>query len=224
MLGRAGAFCIFEKFLIIDCNLRVSGEFAKKKNRITFWNRSIRRHCHVIFIILVVLLISACNASDDRNHAHVDAALGPDLSLSILGYNYTNRAIAQFTVNGNGGDSVEVSTPNSGGSGTTCCVRYDPDIKNFSVVVRWVNAECIYRMRTTTEGDADEIFYFYKQVAVPVKRIGDKHKFLEIHFYPNGEVQAVVTDEMSAPELKLSPDRIDRSPVPRCKNDEKPVP
>lgn len=143
--------------------------------------------------------------------------------MAILGYNYTDRRIGQFTVNDNGGDRVELSTPNSGGTGTTCCVRFNPGLRNFSVMVRWTDTQCIYKVRSKFEGEFDEIFYFYKTLKVPVSINAHNYKYIEIHFYPGGKVQAAVTESMSKPRLQLSADRGVKVAAPRCKNDEKPV-
>lgn len=115
------------------------------------------------FIILSCLCLQSCNSAENFAEQRASSAEGEDVSLAILGYNYTDHRIGQFTVNDNGGDRVELSTPNSGGTGTTCCVRFNPGLRNFSVMVRWTDTQCIYKVRSKFEGEFDEIFIFTRR-------------------------------------------------------------
>lgn len=58
--------------------------------------------------------------------------------LGVAGYNYTNRAIADFSVNCAWGGNVFLSTPTSGGGGTVCCLFMGRDTKTpFLVTVKY---------------------------------------------------------------------------------------
>jgi hypothetical protein len=125
-----------------------------------------------LFVCLLVagacgLGLHACNAHPAGSESKVSVDKGAPVQLEILGYNYTNRPIDQFTVNGQGGARVVLSSPTSGGSGGTCCVSYTPGAKDFSVVVHWTTHSCEYRQDTgTAEGSYDATHYFYKTVSV----------------------------------------------------------
>lgn len=189
-----------------------------------FYGRAI---ASTLAMVCCALLLQSCQArSGEASDAAAITATpipGGTLNLAILGYNYTSRTIEQFMVNGAGGDRASVSTPTSGGSGTTCCVPYGTGARDVSVVVRWSASECVYKEHTPKEGDYDEVYHFFKVVSVPVQLTGGTPTNLEVHFYPDGHVEAAATSEMSLPRLKLSDDRRDLAPIPRCKGDEKPV-
>lgn len=146
------------------------------------------------------------------------------ISLALVGYNYTNRYIDTFSVNSQGGGNLYISSPTSGGGGTVCCVRYWPGAGEYKVKVRWQSGACYYRVRAS---DSDEVYKrlhsFYKETEVNVTdHAGTRGRYMEVHFYPNGTVQAAVTADASMPRLSLSKEREDNSRYPRCPNDEKP--
>ena len=145
--------------------------------------------------------------------------------LGLIGYNYTDRHISSYTVNGAGGALVIMSSPTSGGSGVTCCVRLakktliPPRVK-----VRWQYDGCIYLVKDDRTGKADKVrHYYYKEADVEVQRENDSVPgYLETHFYPDGTVQVIATEDFSSPRLRLDEKRVDMSSFPRCNNDEKP--
>lgn len=182
-----------------------------------------KRNLKILMLMGSGLLLQACHARNDDSNELLDPPSAKYVTLSIMGYNYTNRTIAQFTVDGEGGDIARVSTPSSGGTGIVCCTRYNPALKDFTVKVRWTVAECKYTKHTQTEGDFDLIYYFYKTEEVPVTVIGSKPAFIAVHFYPGDRIEVDATEGFSGPRLKLPADRTDKTPMPRCKNDEKPT-
>lgn len=123
--------------------------------------------------------------------------------LGIMGYNYTDRAIASFSVNGAWGANVELSTRTSGGGGTMCCVALDRDTKTpFWVDVEYkMDALEAYPPRRVIEPAGP-----YKTVRVEVKGpIPPDPNYMEIHFYPDGHVEGAISgsDGPSPPRLKL---------------------
>ena len=142
-------------------------------------------------------------------------------SLALTGYNYTNRYIDSFSVNGQGGGNISVSTPTSGGGGTVCCVRYLPPEK---ISVRWQTGACYFHVRSTTSNEVyDRLYSFFKEAEVTVAAGKVAHpKYMEVHFFPDGTVQAALTEIASLPRLALAQEREDRSTFPRCPNDKKP--
>jgi len=123
--------------------------------------------------------------------------------LGITGYNYTDRAVADFSVNGAGGSNVEVSSPTSGGGGLSCCVV----LARNSKTPFWIDVE--YEM------DALESYPPRKMVepAGPYVKtrvevtgpIPPNPSYLEIHFYPDHHIEAAISgaDGPSPPRLKL---------------------
>ena len=137
--------------------------------------------------------------------------LGPVLSgckrepymLGIMGYNYTDRAIADFSVNGAWGANVFLSTPTAGGGKTTCCVALDRDTKTpFWVTVEYqMDALEAYPPRRVIEPGGP-----YKTAKVEVTGpIPPDPSYLEVHFYPDGHIEAAISgrDGPSPPRLKL---------------------
>lgn len=123
--------------------------------------------------------------------------------LGVFGYNYTDRAVANFSVNGAGGGNVELSTPTAGGGKTMCCVVMDRDTKTpFWVDVKYqMDALEAYPPRTVIESAGP-----YKTVRVKVTGpIPPDPSYLEIHFYPDGHIEGAISgrDGPSPPRLKL---------------------
>lgn len=145
--------------------------------------------------------------------------------LGLVGYNYTDRHISNYTVNGAGGADIRLSSPTGGGSGITCCVRLR---KQSTIVprvkVRWQYDGCVYFMKNDRTGASDWVqHYYYKEVEVDLKRADSGNPgYIETHFYPDGTVQVRSTDDFSSPDLKLDPKRGDKSNFPKCKNNEQP--
>ena len=112
----------------------------------------------------VALLLSACNSQDT-------------LSVTLVGYNYTERPIYTFSVNGGGGSNIFVG---GGGAKMSCCTDitvgqpveikwlYDTTEKQYLAGLREEN-------RSTT-------------VIVPPPTVPEA-EYLEVHFYPDHHVE-----------------------------------
>jgi hypothetical protein len=148
---------------------------------------------------------------------------GTLLHLTLTGYNYSNRYIDQFSVNGNGGGNLFVSGPTSGGGGSICCVRR---VKGATrpVKVRWQSSACMYSEKASSGSEVfSRIHNYFTEAQVEVTFDNSDHpKYFEVHFYPDGHVEAAMTKEASNPRLVLSKQREDRSSFPRCPNDKNP--
>jgi hypothetical protein len=69
----------------------------------------------------------------------------------------------------------------------------------------------------------EEIHSFYKEKEVPVEQVDLKNAhYMEIHFFPGGEVKAKVTANASLPLLALNKNREDRTDFPQCPGNVKP--
>lgn len=146
-------------------------------------------------------------------------------SLGILGYNYTNRAIDSFSIDGQGGGNISVSSAHSGGSGIVCCVSYRPGSTIKTVRIRWQSGACYFSKQfPLSKQMRDKIHWFYKEQDAPVEVFAAADaKYFEVHFYPDGSIKAAVTAEMSSPRLSLDEQRREKTPYPRCPDDREPA-
>jgi len=157
--------------------------------------------------------------------AQLDGKNNEYITLDLIGYNYTDRHISDYDVDGQGGGNVRLSSPTSGGGGIVCCVRLAMGKPGPIIVrVRWQVDGCTYLMRSPFTGATQRIsHYFFKEEYVEVPRPkGIKPSHLETHFYPDGSVVVRLTDDMALPLLSLNEARADKSKFPKCKNDKKP--
>lgn len=126
------------------------------------------------------------------------------IGLAIEGYNYTNRDIVSFTVtdeNGNGawGGNVFLSSPTSGGGKDTCCVMLDPN------VAKAVRLRIDWTLDEVDDSAGHPIVPETKKsawVIIQPPFVADPQNF-EVHFYPDGHVEAAVTHWLSAPRISL---------------------
>ncbi len=181
----------------------------------------------LLSLMLIVLFFSACKAqTSDANAAdqpRKKAPIGTAVGLTLVGYNYTNRYIDEFSVDGVGGGNLFVSGPTSGGGGDVCCVDIVSGAHARKVKIRWQADACTYDERTWSNGEKhSDIYSFFKEVEVQVDpHIPDFPAYFEVHFYPDGHVEAAITEHASPPRLKLNKSREDRSPYRQCPNDKK---
>ena len=172
----------------------------------------------------LVFLFACSKAAPTRLEPEGKPVYVEAVPLAIVGYNYTNRYIDSFSVNGQGGGNLYVSSAHGGGGGTVCCVQYRPGTRLNTVTVRWQSGACYYREVSSS----NEVFYslhsfFKEQEVVVADSVPPKAAYLEVHFYPDGSVQAAVTAQASAPRLALDKAREDKSKYPRCPNEEQPA-
>ena len=145
--------------------------------------------------------------------------------IDIVVFNYTDRAIDSFSVNGQGGGNVFLSSRTGGGGGSVCCARLHSTHSGFPRIrVKWQVDGCTYLTKSRISGEVFENIYpYYKQADVDVTyRDKSEPHHLEIHFYPDGSVLAELTATLSSPRVLLDGDRPDKSNFPRCPNDKKP--
>jgi hypothetical protein len=195
------------------------------------------RTISVSLFLSAFILISGCDVSKNPPAAVVTSASvnappptaekhsGRRLDLTIAGYNYTNRYIDDFTVNGQWGGNLSISEAGSAGGGSACCVAYLDTAGKDTVKVRWQSGACYFTTKSTISNDTyQNLHSFYKEVEVELdKSSARKPNYLEIHFYPDGTVKAAVTDKTSPPVMIVDPASEDRSRFPRCPDDKKPL-
>ncbi|MGF7192479.1 hypothetical protein JOE11_005557 [Robbsia andropogonis] len=143
------------------------------------------------YCLVASLLLSGCS------HAK-------PVGLAIVGYNYTNQRIEVFSVtdekgNSAGGDSLQLSTPTSGGGGLVCCVMLDTTTKRSTRLHIWWRTEAVIDKNGRILAPERENT---REVTVSPPFPPDPGNF-EVHFYPDGHVEAAVTQYLSEPRIKL---------------------
>lgn len=141
----------------------------------------------LLLLLLTTSLLTACQAEPKM--------------LSITGYNYTNRYIDGFSVDGQGGGNVLISEDDAGGGGTVCCILLRPDQElPVRVRVEWTYGEDqdlrtgkIYKARESHELDVD--------LKGPIPK---SPSIFVVHFYPDNTVQVEVAADYPKPRLKRS--------------------
>jgi hypothetical protein len=143
------------------------------------------------FVQIVALSFMLLGAGCDAKNA--SGALG------IVGYNYTDRAIAEFSVNGNGGGNIYLSSPDSGGGKTVCCMSVSPGTKlPLTMEVQWTWDRVENEKRKVLRPEESRT-----ATAVLTGPLPTKPTQFEVHFYPDGHVEVAVSDNYSPPRLKL---------------------
>nr|WP_308612966.1 DUF3304 domain-containing protein [Massilia eburnea] len=167
-------------------------------------------------------MATACNANSSNDTGKL--AKKEKYGLTIVGYNYTSRYIDEFSVDGQGGGNLHVSGPNGGGGGLACCAAFWPAVKKATVTVRWQSDACRYLDSVDDDGTKHWLHHsWYKEREVPVTvHVNGEPAYMEIHIYPDDRVEAIVTDAISEPRLKLNKEREDRTEYSRCQNDKEP--
>ncbi|QYF91595.1 DUF3304 domain-containing protein [Massilia sp. PAMC28688] len=188
-----------------------------------------------IVLILCLLFVTACepkgskipiSATTREQLANPALSTGETVPLTIVGYNYTDKDINDFYVDGTGGGNLYVSSASGGGGGSVCCSTYTIGSAPHEISLRWQSDACTYGTRVAEDG---EVFYdihsFYTTEAVKVNASASSTmpRYLEIHIFPDRPAQAYVTDEISPPRLSLDQNRRVNTPFRKCPNDAKPT-
>ena len=119
--------------------------------------------------LLGLLLLGACNSEDTR-------------SFTLVGYNYTERPIYSFSVDGVGGGNAFAGF-RSGGGGFVCCA----DITvGKPVEIKWLydTTEKQYLAGLREENRSSTVI-------VPPPTVPEA-EYLEVHFYPDHHVELVL--------------------------------
>lgn len=176
------------------------------------------------FALMMIALFGCSKASIASPSSVIKTARDGPATLALVGYNYTTNYIDSFSVDGQGGGNINLSSPNSGGGGIVCCALYQPNSTPKTVTVRWQSDACYYPEPSSYSSETYETLHaFYKEKKVVVtQKSSEKPEYMEVHFYPDGSIHVIVTDEISMPLLSLQKERNGVSKFPRCPNDKKP--
>jgi len=113
--------------------------------------------------------------------------------LTIVGYNYTDAYISDFSVNGVGGGNIEVSSREHSYGGGTCCAAVPADTPlPLTVRIEWKRDGDVPRCRQTVLLDGP----------VPADP-----RYFEVHFYQDGKIKVALSDYPSVPHVLI--DRFD---------------
>ncbi len=121
--------------------------------------------------------------------------------LAITGYNYTDRYIDGFSVNGQGGSNVLLSDDADGGGKTACCIVWRPGTAlPVTMFVEWTYG---------IEGNLQtgEVYREPETLRAEVELTGpvpEHPTVFVVHFYPNNTVQLEVAEDYPKPRLKRS--------------------
>src|SRR5574343_1907958 len=124
-----------------------------------------------LFVCLLAVHLTACHAGDTR-------------SVTLVGYNYTDRPIGGFSVNGVGGSNVAV-LHKEGGGGMSCCV--DVTVGQ-TVKIKW------RYHRTKKQREAGMPIEDRETTAMVPLPQRPEANYLEVHFYPDHHVELALVN------------------------------
>jgi len=176
----------------------------------SLFSRACRPHWALIGSVATSISLQGCAADAPT----VPTRTGEPVSLLIQGYNYTDDYIESFTVNGQGGGNIFESGPSSGGGKSACCLSYTPGTSlPIRLKVRWTASYCWYRGTTKYGPTAPRLKDLWKEAEALVTHVNDeKPRALEVHFFPDGRVEAAITAGYSPPRLVLQRNSDGRRP------------
>lgn len=180
----------------------------------------------VVVAFWLLFALSACDVAYKPPPVRTDVARealqSTQIELAIKSYNYTAKYIDSFNVGPVGGGNVHLSSETGGGGGIVCCFSFQRDAGPKTVKVEWMDDLCKYNVKALSNGETNfDIHSELRSSSVEVATlIPVDPQYLEIHFYPDGTVQAAITEAISPPRIILSKSR--RKPMPICPNNSKP--
>ncbi|MED5618255.1 DUF3304 domain-containing protein [Ideonella sp. BN130291] len=180
-----------------------------------------------LFLLVSLMVVLAGCAVAAAPTAAVTAEADQPVALLIQGYNYTDDYIESFTVNGQGGGNIFESGPASGGGKSVCCVSYAPGTPlPIRLKVRWIGAYCQYQQMSPYGLSPVHRRGLWREAEAWVSEPPrGQPRALEVHFYPDGHVEAAVTEGHSPPRLRLQRNAEGRRPgvshdYPWCTDDQ----
>jgi hypothetical protein len=149
-------------------------------------------------VVLSSLSACALNGVNGAAYENSPASVfksGESTGLGIVGLNYTDLVIEYFSVNGQGGGNIAVSSPTGGGGGTVCCIVWHPGtVLPVPVKIEWMRRVGKQRRwcRKTVMLDGP---------------VPDQPTDFAVHFMPSGDINVEITRYY--PDLKLKLDNYD---------------
>ena len=146
-------------------------------------------------LLVGLAMLVACNKPKSEEKpgaqpAQADAApvITQSVLLTINGLNYTDLYIDSFEVNGQGGGNLFVSSPTSGGGKDVCCVSFSSGTKlPVQLRIKWTRD----RKR------------WCEKEALLTGPVPANPRYLGVHFFPDGRIEAEITENDPEPKLRL---------------------
>ncbi|MET3444800.1 DUF3304 domain-containing protein [Ralstonia sp. 1138] len=111
--------------------------------------------------------------------------------LTIVGYNYTDSAITNFSVGGAGAGNIEVSSRSYSYGGGACCAPI-PQEKPLPIPVD---------IKWQRDGIGERPWC--KQTVLLTGPMPKEANYFEVHFYQDGTIQVAITDYPSRPRVLM---------------------
>ena len=142
---------------------------------------AIRRRA-IVSAALIVLCVGAAVWAHAKGGSY-----GP---YGVIGYNYTDRHISNFTVDGFGGGASHAHEA-GGGGGIVCCLAIPKRAKTLHIEV-----ELEWTKEQYEKNSPHETF----EANIPVPVLENKHDgFIEFHFLPQQRIEAKWVDFPAMP-------------------------
>lgn len=126
------------------------------------------------------------------SHACVSGESNTYGPYGVTGYNYTDRHIARFFVDGQGAGSSEAHE-SGGGGGLYCCIELPKHAKSLHIKVE---------LELTEEQDDKNLPPDTFETDIPVPPLPNKHDgFIEFHFLPHQRVEAAWVSFPTTPNI-----------------------
>jgi hypothetical protein len=143
----------------------------------------------IIFLCLLILN-SACDAKGNNE----------PVALSIEGFNYTDRPISSFSINGTGGGNIMLSTPTNGGGKTVCCISIRPNTQlPITMNIEWTWDRVEDDTGKVLKAEEKRNFIAELKGPIPANPIQ-----FEVHIYQDGHAEIAVSNTYSQPRMKLT--------------------
>lgn len=172
----------------------------------------------IVIIIIIIIAAGIINPSfaQSEEYSVPENESGTHYMLGILGFNYTDEYINSFSINGQGGGNIQLSSPTSGGGGTVCCVLLSKKSKwPMHVLVRWQSGGCRVYDKDRRYGHNQ---HYYKEATIEVERGTSAHPSdIAVHFFKNGTVRVILSDGWEPPLLLLPQNRATEKKFPECR-------
>lgn len=175
------------------------------------------------FVKKLVLVISLSALVLDTSLAHQKEMEMPQNEakmhylFGIFGFNYTDQNIAAFSINGQDGGGIDVSSPAAGGGKTACCVFFSKKSEwPVRVHIRWQSGGCEVFSK---DHKHDHYKYYYKEKIVDVEKGMNVHPSdIAVHFFKDGSVRVILVDDLEFPLLRLPEERVVKWNFPECES------
>jgi hypothetical protein len=136
---------------------------------------------------------------------NIEPSFAPQGPYNIVGFNYTDRPIHTFSVNGKWGGNV-LAGDSGGGGGTTCCIEIDRSIK--SVKVRWdwsyTGPQLAQKFPDFVLGRGAPVPSDLIETMVDLPELPDgSHGYLGVHFFPDHVIKITYSDRIPRPLQKI---------------------